>query len=291
MIYSYPLITAIIIIILLLIIIVYLRLFININSKLYNVHSHPITKNYIINNSACNNEKKTNNVIVYMSLDYQIIPKYGELSIKLAQEYCELHKYKFKVFDHSKTDNRISPYWIRINDMKNILESEPENTIVVYLDLDAVVNPKFFNIGITDFIDTLDIKTKKTWNIYAATDPALYNYEMNTGILIMRNTPWTRKFVSLWFDNYPKDFWKKQNDKWNCKDCVWAGDEYEQGMLNRLYTRNVLDSKEYILPIDYSILGNTEINETSFMLHFMGKSDTNREELFTKLIKETKTLY
>ena len=229
------------------------------------------------------NDTFNNKIYIFMSFAYPIFPAYGEYSIKIMQEYCKKHDYTFYAFDNS-SDNSISPYWLKVRDMKKLLNKEvPEGSIVVYFDLDAIIRPEMFDTSLGSIINSLDTLYDKTWNMYVSLDP--FYYEMNAGIIIARNTEWTRNFVDLWFLNYPKGFWKinEKTHKWTCNKCLWSGDEYEQGMFNRMYQRNLLDAQEHILPVKTHILGNDNIITKSFTLHLMANSDVERLDVLKQL--------
>lgn len=261
--------------------------------KNYNVIAHPMTSLDLssLNSSRIQHHQVSKpSVYVYMSLDYPKLPEYGKYSIEIMKRYCKSHGYEMYVFDHSNK-SELSPYWIRVNDMHRLLKDTPKDSLIVYFDLDAIVHPDFFNIRLEDIINSLDRNTNSKWDIYAPIDPGPLNFEMNTGIIIARNTDWTQSFVNTWLSNYPKGFWKKDilTNKWSCtinqnrlNKCLWAGDEYEQGMFNRLYQRDVLDSKKHILPVDLSILGNSDPTKISFTIHLMANSDKTRLDFFKR---------
>jgi len=284
--------------------------------KNYNIHPHPSTLlNKIVKENSVTSASTTSSasidslavgtsftkVIFFMSIDYPEVPEYGKLTIEILQEYCKKHGYMFKLFNHrvaTGKDKSISPYWNRVRDMSYLLDNYADYTII-YFDIDVVISPKFFNTPISNLMNNIDGYTKKQWDMYLATDPHYLNYEMNTGIVIIKNTVWSRNFVKLWFDNYPVDFWKKesQTGKWECSNCIWAGDEYEQGMLNRLYQRNIFNSKQHIIPVDYNIFGKHTIHDLKtddcFIFHLMAKKDPERLSIINKLYppkkKVTKT--
>jgi hypothetical protein len=259
-------------------------------AKNYNVIAHPKTS---LDLSTLNSSTHHRPVYVYMSLDYPKLPKYGEYSIEIMKRYCESHGYTLSIFDHQNT-SEMSPYWIRVNDMHKLLNETPKDSLIVYFDLDAIVHPDFFNIRLENIVNSLDKNTNSTWDIYAPVDPGPLNFEMNTGIIVARNTDWTRSFVNTWLSNYPKGFWKKDilTNKWSCtinknrfNKCLWAGDEYEQGMFNRLYQRDVLNSQTHILPVDLSILGNSDPTKVSFTLHLMANTDETRLSFFKRYLQ------
>lgn len=255
--------------------------------KNYNIKVHPKAFLDNIDNGIYHKTLKKHDgkrVYVYMSIDYPKLPEYGKHSIAIMRLYCKKHGYDFKVYNHNSVSD-LSPYWIRVKDMYNLLQITELDSIIVYFDLDAIVHPKYFSTRLESIMASLDGITNKTWDMYVSIDPFPTSYEMNTGIMMVRNTDWTRKYTSLWFANYPTGFWKKDTNtlKWECNNCLWAGDEYEQGMFNRLYQRDILDSQDHILPVDTSILGNNSLTKNSFTLHLMGYSNDQRQKHFREM--------
>jgi hypothetical protein len=235
-------------------------------------------------------------VYVYMSLDYPQLPEYGKYSIELIETYCNLHGYTFQVFDHS-SEAAMSPYWIRVKDLHALLGATPPNSLVMYLDLDATVHPDHLHTRLETLVGALDSSTSHAWDMYAAVDPGFANFEMNTGIIIAKNTEWSKSFVRTWLANYPDGFWQKgADDTWTCSipstagvinRCLWAGDEYEQGMFNRLYQRNVLGARRHILPVHTSLFGNKDATKPSFVVHLMGHTNKARARHFKEYFNRT----
>lgn len=255
--------------------------------KNYNIVPHPQTlaTRFQSDPAAANRP-----VYVYMSLDYPQLPEYGKYSIELIKAYCKLHRYNFQVFDHHSSPGAMSPYWIRVKDLHALLRATPPNALIMYLDLDATIHPDHFHTRLETLVNALDSSTSHTWDMYAAVDPGFANFEMNTGIIIAKNTEWSKAFVSTWLANYPKGFWKKGVDQtWTCSiasnmsfsnKCLWAGDEYEQGMFNRLYQRDILDARKHILPVDTSVFGSKDPTKASVIVHLMGMTNDARARHF-----------
>lgn len=268
--------------------------------KNYNITPHPKAYRGTLPSTDMfqfNETPRKKQVYIYMSLDYPQLPEYGKYSVELMEKYCNMHGYNFQIFDHS-SNSVMSPYWIRVNDLYLLLNKTPKNALIVYLDLDATIHPDFFNSRLETLVDILDLNTNNDWNMYAAIDPGIVNYEMNTGVIIAKNTDWTKSFVKTWLTNYPKAFWKKdlKSNKWSCSNkadtslslinsCLWAGDEYEQGMFNRLYQRDILDAQKHILPVDTSLFGNKDPKKKSFIIHLMGYNNKTRLKYFKEFSK------
>ena len=134
-----------------------------------------------------------------------------------------------------------------------------KNCFVVYLDIDTIISPKYFNLSISNIIDSIDKIENKIGDIYIGNDPSP-SEAGNAGIIIIRNTKWSKQFLNLWWSKYNPNNWKIVNNKWICKNkdvlCNWAGDDYEQGEFNKIYRHNDINSKDHIIILHYSILSN-----------------------------------
>lgn len=248
-----------------------------IDSKNYNISANPNVNNVNLHNTLKNKNKNENTkVIIFISINYPQKPIFGKYFENVLLQYCKYHNYDFRLYDHSDKITNMSPYWLRVEDLYNLLFNTPENSIIVYIDYDAFINPKKYKIPIEQYINAIDKLTNKKWDMYIPTDPFIHTKEMNTGVIIARNTDWTKKFVQTWFNNYPKKSWKFINNKWECNKCIWAGDEYEQGSINRMYSNNILESKNHIIPIKYSVLSHMDYNSDSYWIHLMRYTDNQR---------------
>mgnify|MGYP001575623719 FL=1 len=102
----------------------------------------------------------------------------------------------------------------------------------------------------------------------------------NTGIIIIRNTNWSKIFLKYWFSKYNPKYWTLEDDKWSCKinnkECVWARDGYEQGEFNKIYEKNEIDAQNHIKILHYSILSNNDKNIDAFIYHFYGWNEEDK---------------
>ena len=96
----------------------------------------------------------SNNEMPY-SYDYLNLPKYSDYSIKCIQDYCELYNYTLMQINHYG-ENNISPYWLRVYDLIDLSQKYDDKTIFIYLDLDTILNPKYFYIKIENLLNSID---------------------------------------------------------------------------------------------------------------------------------------
>ena len=217
-----------------------------------------------------------NNIIFFFSIDYAILPKYYNKSLEMYKYYCNLHGYKFLVIEHNKDTNKISPYWNRVADLvklSNLYKTDP-NVVLIYIDVDTCINPKYINISIDKFLNTIDIIDKKSSDIYIGND---LNNSINAGIIIVRNTNWSKQFLKLWWSKYNPNDWNFKNNKWTCRQdgklCDWAKNGYEEGSFSLIYDTNELNAQNHINILHYSLISNHLTYDDGFIFHFYIRSD------------------
>lgn len=234
---------------------------------------------------------KKENVVFFMSSNYKTLPKYAQISKKMLEIYCKKHDYKFHYINHNNSN--VSPYWLRVYDFINLTNIYPENTLIIYFDLDVVINLKMFDTSIEKIINDIDLLSNNKWDMYVSVDDHSVT-SINTGVICIKNTIWIKHFLEKWVELYPKHKWKydDKNGKWKCNEnelniCKWAGKSYEQGSLKMMYQKNILNCKNKILLVDIDIFGdNKNINRNSFTIHMMDTQNEKREKLFSSFYNE-----
>jgi len=240
---------------------------------------------YLDNNrflNLYNNPYSQYKIVFLFSHDYKILPKSAEYAIDITRKYCLLYNYELIVKNHY-LNNTISPYWLRVFDLIKLSNKYDNNTIFVYLDLDATINSKYFNLRITDLIYYIDNYDHYQYDIYIGRDIKPIRY-INTGVMFLKNTITTKNILQLWSIYYNKYNWNFINNKWECteiinnykKKCTWAGYKYEQGVLEDIYINNINDYKKNINILHISICSNPFYDFDCFIYHFMGQSENNR---------------
>jgi hypothetical protein len=260
--------------------ILFVIILINFKKRVYGFyydHKHLSLQNVIKTYNMPSNNKSyninKNNIIFFLSFDYEKLPIYYNKMLMILTKYCKHHNNKLYIFDHYNDENKISPYWNRVADfikLSNIYKESP-NTIIVYLDIDTCINSKYFNVSVSDIIDSIDKIENKDSDIYIGNDPSPVE-PGNAGVIIIRNTKWSKQFLKLWWSKYNPNNWKIVNNKWICKNqdklCNWAGNDYEQGEFNNIYRNNDIDSRNHIMVLNYSIISNNNFLTDAFIYHF-----------------------
>jgi hypothetical protein len=229
------------------------------------------------------------NVYVFLSMNYTTLPQFAKYSMAVTRAYCERHEYEFLVFDHTQqhTKTVIPPYWIRVHDMIRLCNEVPENSLILYLDADATINPKFFDATLEHLVDEIDILTGQKGDFYIGSDPpnlipGCNERVVNTGVILLRNTRWSRSFLQTWWGKFDLERWIVNDvGKWSCQTeagtkCVWAQDNYEQGELNKLLSKHPLLLNKITI-IHWSVFAS---GGDGLFVHLMGRSDSDRVNKF-----------
>lgn len=224
------------------------------------------------------------NVIFFYSHNYKVIPDYFDKGYQILSTYCNKHKYKLLIMDHTNDTELVSPYWLRVKDFILLSQIYPkENNLFIYLDLDTCLNPNYMNLPIDNLINKIDYINGKSWDMYVGNE---YITIMNAGGIIVKNTLWSRQLLQLWWSKYNNSNWVLNNNKWFCYnksgfECAWARDGYEQGELINIYNNNELDTQNHLLILNNSIISNNSLYFDSFIYHFFGIK--NRDQYYKPL--------
>jgi hypothetical protein len=227
--------------------------------------------------------QKDTKVIIFTAYDLKFSTKpYVTKNKEILQKYADIHGHEYKmVIDY---DNELSPYWLRVKVLKELLENTKDGSIIAYFDADAV--PSHMDVSITDFISSL----KSSADIFISEDPDIewnpvYPGVFNTGVFFCRNSPRSRDFVNQWFSMYKPEGWiKDSSNKWTCKfPCLYAGENYEQGAFSKLYKSS---DKNLIQRLNYTTLACSKSSSKCFALHLMGASDIKRDMIFEDMLKK-----
>lgn len=249
-----------------------------------NIYNTAITLDATRLNTVRRHPSTSNTKVVFFTChDYDALPQYASKAQQLTQQYCKHHGYTF--IDSVYKKGAISPYWTRVDRLLRLSEMYDEDTIFVYTDLDACVNPIMLPYSVPELLSALN--ENRVHDVYIGKD---YNYfkHINSGVIILRNTEWSRKMLHHWWQLYDPSKWIFDGSNWNCtannRVCVWAGDNYEQGVLENMYISDWNNCKQHIGILDVDFMSNASIvNQNTFIYHLMGQSATERYNFFAKL--------
>lgn len=221
-------------------------------------------------------------VLVFQCGAYTQNPEYMYYSMMINKLYCSKWGYDYRFINHDIKE--MPPYWLKVKDLKNLLNDTSKYDMIVYLDLDAIFND--FSVSIEQVIDYVD--PNENYEIYVSYDWIVkYNEgKGNAGVFIVKNTPNAKNIVSKWYNMCVCDnklcnkcaSWEYSQHKWNCPDCKWAGINYEQGSLNQIY-----DNNNDIILLNTDYLSNTDYNKQSYVLHLMAHDNNLRKDILKNI--------
>jgi hypothetical protein len=173
---------------------------------------------------------------LYINDWYREIVKYGKKTLDL---YCEKHGYYFIYETEEMKDNVFVKFresephrdipWYKIKLLQKISEQESEFEFVVWIDADATIcNP---DITLESFIEKYLTPDK---DILLGRDP---NSSLNTGVMFIRNTEFSRKLLTCIWNNTDGDYQKNL---------------HEQAALGELYLKNYEGCAEKMIVLDPS---------------------------------------
>ena len=232
---------------------------------------------------------QSNKVVFLFIIDFETLPEYYQYSHDIISAYCKLHNYELLIKNHHNDTHKINHYWWRVHDLIKLCDQYDPDTIFIHIDIDACVNPKYFDISIDELLTRIDCIAGKQHDLFVSMDmPEVkffrkrYADIMCAGVFIIRNTQWSKNILQYWWSKYNPNNWTLTNGKWVCmennKICEYARDNYDQGELNNLYNNNILDAKKHILQLDYSVLSDRgDFGNANFIYHLMALSDEERK--------------
>lgn len=230
-------------------------------------------------------EKTKLKILIIQDGAYDKYPEYIKYTKLINKAYCEKWGYEYKFIEH-KLDE-MPPYWLKVYDINEYIQKNIYD-YVGYLDCDAIFYD--FDYSIEDVLSFIHERTDKYFDVYIGQDPSFFTV-LNTGVFLFKKTDFSKKLVESWLNacmNSEKQLtnrcnnWSFNNKKWTCKNCDWAGINYEQGVLNQLYELY----PENIALLEESFLSNLHIKRDSYILHAMDKSSSTRLDIFKDLYEK-----
>jgi len=201
--------------------------------------------------------------------------KYHDLSVN---RYCNLYNYEYIRVDKYPD---INIYWSKIFIINDLLKTNKYDYIL-WLDSDTIFCD--YNIDLSNIIDLYGSK-----DIYIHFENVgfilnhLYN-TFNAGIFIIKNSDIGIKFINDLIEHYKLINLDKQN---NITSGMWTGENYEQGVMNKLIKSNEKYNKNSVILPEY--LTNTtvildDISSKCFIWHLPGRSAELRSKRFQEVL-------
>jgi len=196
----------------------------------------------------------------------QITPEisaYAQHSEAINGAYAKQAGYDFHVGRDWPFDDRVA-HWSSVYMLRKYLSSYD---YVLWLDADAIVTR--FNMSLEHFI-----RLSPDANILACDDRPMGTSVINTGAVLVKNTPWTERFLEVWWElgNRPEYAFKFPSD---------------QGAITELFQNKVMQAQDHIKVFPAKLFNSIyPAQEThtaeDFVLHLMATPDDVRKQVFSE---------
>ena len=202
------------------------------------------------------------------------IKDYSDITEKINDIYAKKHGYQFEAYHDRQLGDDWDVHWEKVKLLQDNLKKMKKNDYLVWIDADAAVHRhdiplKSFMSG-KDIVVSHDGVNKKDDLDEKTRDQPWY---VNTGFLMVKNTPWSKAFVDRWINTageFKKGSPLQDQDKF--VDMLKKG--WEDGMEKHV---TVLAPKA--LNSEY---GNDTQN--TFVWHLMKRENYYRKQKFSELL-------
>ncbi len=190
--------------------------------------------------------------------------KYSQYSEEINSDYCSKNGYDYFCYkDHEEiwklvVKENLAIQWQKVLLLKNMMETRPDYDWYMFLDMDAI----FINS-----VERIEKYCDDNYNLIFGTDPAAHSVA-NTGVILVKNTDWSKKFLSDWWDSRNNTTGQEAQDlmEWGggmhhpeLKTVFASSLWHEQTCLSVLYKKhedirnniNIIDNRNFNSPIYY----------------------------------------
>jgi len=161
-------------------------------NKIYENYKYSI---YTINKITPEIHINKNANITFVYLYTPNIYLYAKHSILNIYSYAKKYNYGFIVYN-DVFNKKVSPCW---NKIPAILENLSRYKYLIWVDADIIINN--FDIKIESFIED-----ESSINLYICYDINLHKECINSGVMIIKNTEWSKNlFTRVWNSKFPHE--------------------------------------------------------------------------------------
>jgi hypothetical protein len=207
--------------------------------------------------------------------------KYRQYSEEINSDYCSKNGYDYFCYtDHEEiwkmvVKDNLAIQWQKVLLLKNMMETRGDYDWYIFLDMDAIfVNPS----------ERIETYCDDNYNLILGKDPAAHSIA-NTGVILVKNTEWSKKFLSDWWDSRINTTGQEAHDllQWGggmhqpeLKTIFGASLWHEQTCLSVLYKKHE-DVRNNIKIIDNRNFNSPTYYPDGFIFHaFAYALDVNR---------------
>lgn len=182
-----------------------------------------------------------------------------------VSEYASQQGYNY-TFTNEKPhfQPELPVYWVKLQLAQHIFRTEPTARVFVWIDADALVVHN--HITVNDII-----RESPSSSIYIGQDnPNRQKDPLCAGVFFIRNTGVGRQFVDDCLTQYIKNKKCTNSSGEQTLAGAYAGECYEQGVMNQLCQSDMYKDHVYILDRS-TVTNHVEINPNSWISHIYGE--------------------
>lgn len=214
------------------------------------------------------------------------IQDYSQYSIKNMKKYCLEHGITLYIFNKRLSNEIEHGCWNKIPAVLYLM-NHTKHKYIIWMDIDAVFNrldisfDKFIeNYKNKDMIVCRDIKDRK--------------YKFNSGIMIIKNTDWSKKIFEDTWNKDTKHGYNSDGDQVILKNII-----LEDGRKDNNYDGNSGNKHTALLPerefnsypifkkdIDNLKFKGSKTTDDDFIVHFMAHSSQDRIKYISEINKK-----
>ena len=189
-------------------------------------------------------------------------------------KYCKIHGYEYLRLNNCLPEES-STYWCKIHKVKQGL-STGKYDYVMWCDSDTIITN--YQISLDYFINKINEP-----DIIIGTD--FYKNTNNilcAGVFLIKNSEIGKSFINDCLNEISKKPWCIKDNK---EQGPWAGECYEQGVMNELiksnkYNNVFIDSEQLFIVTRLSNTPSEFYNKIGFILHLSGLDNNYRSSIF-----------
>ena len=188
---------------------------------------------------------------------------YGDYSKKINQVYVDLNHYDL-IFSKKRNVPNMAPAWERLPLLLDTLNTNKYD-YVMWIDADAC-----FNLESNFKLDKLIDENKDKHIIFSSDIPnPKRKRRINTGVMIFKNTPFSKIFILTVLSSDDKNCMEKQKRR-----------NWEQDCVNYLYVKNIFNIRENSIILDFNILQtfplSNKFEKNALVYHYAGADKNKR---------------